>query len=372
MLTIDARYLAQPPSGIPRYTANLLDAIRVADPARKVRVLTHPVGPLPETLANHGPFDVVVDAHRPRTPGEPLRWRKRLRRLRPSVLHCPDAFAPLWLGPRVAVTLHDAIPLKPELTHHAARSKKERFRAVWRAWLRTQARRADAVFTVSRHSADDLTRLLGLPPSKLHVLYNPVPPPDPPENPTVPNHQDPNPADPPYLLCVGRFDPYKNAAGLVDAFARLPEPLRLVFVGPLDPRFPEAQRRVAALGMRERVAFRGAVDDATLHTLYAHAAALVMPSRYEGFGLPAIEAMHRGVPVVASDGGALPEIVDDAALVVDATDPARLAAAIARVIDEPTRRDALVAAGRRRVRAFAPETIGVAYLEVIDRLAALT
>ncbi|MEM7576432.1 MAG: glycosyltransferase family 1 protein [Planctomycetota bacterium] len=363
MLTLDARYLAQPPSGIPRYIVNLLDAIRLADPARAVRVLVHPDGPLPQTLANHGPFDAITDPYTPRSPGELLRWRSRLTRLHPTVLHCPDVFAPLWPGPKLAVTLHDAIPLLPHLCRPTARSKKERFRPLWRAWVKRQTRRADAVLTVSQHSANDLARLLDLPNCKLHVVPNAVPvPPD--------ARRDHDAPTTPYLLCVGRFDPYKNAVGLIDAFARLPEPLHLVFVGPPDPRFPEARERVAEHQLTDRVTFRGAIDDAALHTLYTHAAALVMPSRYEGFGLPAIEAMHHGVPVVASNGGALPEIVGDAALVTEATDPAQLASAIAAVLNHNDTRDRLIAAGQARVQAFAPARIGTAYLDVIDRLVA--
>ncbi|MEM1445127.1 MAG: glycosyltransferase family 1 protein [Planctomycetota bacterium] len=363
VLTIDARYLAQPPSGIPRYTANLLDAIRRADPGRAVRVVTHPQGPLPETLANHGPFDIVLDGNTPRSPGEMLRWRSRLKQLQPSVLHSPDVFAPLWPGPKVAITLHDVIPLLPELSRQTKRSKKQRLRPIWRAWLKRQTRRADAVLTVSQYSADDLRQLLGVPASKLHVVPNAVPAPH-----EHANHSEPSPV--PYLLCVGRFDPYKNAVGLVDAFARLPEPLQLIFVGPLDPRFPEAQQRVAELGLDDRVIFRGAVDDGELHALYAHAAALVMPSRYEGFGLPAIEAMHHGVPVVTSNAGSLPEIVGNAAVVTDATNLAALSAAIASVLNNETKKNQLIAAGRSRVLAFSSQRIGTTYLDVIDRLAA--
>ncbi|MEM1097584.1 MAG: glycosyltransferase family 1 protein [Planctomycetota bacterium] len=363
MLTIDARYLAQPPSGIPRYTRNLLDAIRQADPARQVRVIVHPDGPLPEPLASHGPLDIVVEDAFPRSPTELWRWRGRLARIKPTVLHCPDVFAPLWPGPRVLVTLHDAIPLLPSLDQPGGRSKKQRLRPLWRAWVRRQLRRADAVLTVSQHSADDLHRLLNIRESKLHVLHNAVPPP-------VEHERTNETKATPYLLCVGRFDPYKNAVGLVEAFAQLATPLRLIFVGPTDPRYPEAKDRAMALNLEDRVDFLGSVDDATLDGLYRGAAALVMPSRYEGFGLPAIEAMHRGVPVVASNGGALPEVVGDAAIVCDATNPDALANAIHRVLNHPDERERLTRAGYRRADAFAPTRIGVAYLEFVDRLSA--
>ncbi len=373
MLLIDARYLAQPPSGIPRYTLNLLDAIRTADPGRRVRVLLHPAGVLPETLASHAGFDAVTEPHLPRAAGEVVRWRGRLRRLQPDVVHCPDAFAPLWPGPAVMVTLHDAIPLMPELSAAGVRSKKEKFRRLWRNWLQLQCRRADAVLTVSRHSANDLQRLLQLPPGKLHVVPVAVPPPSSPDGSfTHDKTSDHLTPATPYLLCVGRFDPYKNTTALVEAFAQLPPHLRLVFVGPLDPRFPQTPQRAAELGLSDRVTFTGSIDDATLQRLYAHATALVMPSRYEGFGLPAIEAMHHGLPVIASDAGSLPEIVGDAALAVDATQPPRIAQAVQRILDDPSLRSRLIASGKQRAAQFSLAEVGVAYLDVVDRLLALT
>jgi glycosyltransferase involved in cell wall biosynthesis len=140
-------------------------------------------------------------------------------------------------------------------------------------------------------------------------------------------------------------------------------------VGPLDDRFTAPQQKVAQLGLRDRVHFLGAIDDAALQRQYRHAAALVMPSRYEGFGLPAIEAMHHGIPVVAADAAALPDTVGDAGLLFPPEDATALTQALLRVLHEQPLRQRLTEAGYRHVQNFSLLQIGSAYLDLVDRLA---
>ncbi len=376
MLLLDARYLRQPRSGIPRYTLNLLRALKVADPGRQVRILVPHHDALPRDLAGHGPFDPVIETSAPRDPVDIVRWPRRVRRLGASVVHCPDAFAPLRSRVPVALTLHDLIPLI--CTAGLEKSRKQRMLPLWRRWLKLQTRCADAIVTVSKHSADDLQRLLKIPPEKIHLIPNAVPPPAD-ENSATPSPQASPPFDTgdSYLLCVGRFDPYKNVPGLIEAFARLVadlpseaplSSLKLVLVGSPDPRYPQAQNTAARLGLADRVVFTGQVSDEQLETLYKNAAMLVMPSLYEGFGLPAVEAMRRGVPVVVSDRGSLPEVVGDAAVITDATNPKALAEAMRRVLANPALAGKLVARGREHARRYDPANIGRQYLDFLDRL----
>ena len=311
MVVIDARMLGAEGSGIGRYTSSLLQAIDRVGPERAVRVWVSPTAALPASVERSVHLDLRVTAGDPRRPGEQAAARRRLRALAREgvkVLHCPDVFAPLW-GPRggrgggagvaTVVTLHDVIPLV--CRGQLARSRKQRFLPLWRAWLKAQTRRAAAVVTVSEHSANDITRYLGVPREKLHVIHNAVPAPPP--------RPDAGAADAsvlrglgverPYLLNVGRRDPYKNVPGLVRAFAELRDAgrsggLQLVVVGAADPRYPEAERLAATLGVAEAVRFLGWVADDALAALYRGAGAVVLPSCYEGFGLPALEAMHAG------------------------------------------------------------------------------
>jgi glycosyltransferase involved in cell wall biosynthesis len=148
--------------------------------------------------------------------------------------------------------------------------------------------------------------------------------------------------------------PHKGLATLLDALARLPEPIRPVLVLPGFPTTYEMhlRRRVAELALAPDVRLPGWLSDADLDGLLVAASCVVLPSLSEGFGLPVLEAMARGVPVACSDRGALREIAGDAALLFDPTDPRQIADAIERLVTDRRVAERLVAAGRVRVGAF--------------------
>jgi glycosyltransferase involved in cell wall biosynthesis len=156
-----------------------------------------------------------------------------------------------------------------------------------------------------------------------------------------------------YILYVGNFKPHKNLARLIRAFARLSAAQRarhtLVLAGGDREGRPELEALALAEGVRDRVVFPGRIDDADLPALYSGAAVFVLPSLEEGFGLPALEAMACGAPVVASNRAALPEVVADAGLLFDAEREAEIAAALERVLADPGLADDL----RRRALARA-------------------
>jgi glycosyltransferase involved in cell wall biosynthesis len=164
----------------------------------------------------------------------------------------------------------------------------------------------------------------------------------------------------PYVLSVGTHEPRKNLAGLLEAWRLLPEALRgrhlLVLAGATGWAGAASDEPLAGaverLGLGAEVRLPGPVDDRLLPALYTGASAFVYPSLGEGFGLPPLEAMACGVPVVASDRPAIPEAVGSAAELCDPESPERLAAAIARVLGDPERAAALRAAGRERARRF--------------------
>jgi glycosyltransferase involved in cell wall biosynthesis len=161
--------------------------------------------------------------------------------------------------------------------------------------------------------------------------------------------------DPPYLLAVGNHKPHKNLVAAVETLARCVAEwpaLRLVMVGQRYPGWDAPLRRAAELGVAERVELVDAVDDAGLVRYYQRCEALVFPSLYEGFGLPALEAMAVGAPVVASDRSSLPEIVGDAGSLVDPTDYDAMAAAVLRLRSEPAHRAELVRRGRERAARY--------------------
>lgn len=178
-----------------------------------------------------------------------------------------------------------------------------------------------------------------------------------------------------YLLWVGNVEPKKNVGVLLAALAELRgqgvSVPTLVIAGQLSWGTNELMRRFLALGLEHHVVFLGRVEDAHLPALYREAAAFCFPSLAEGFGLPPLEAMAAGTPVVVSDRGALPEVVGNAGLVVPAEDVAGWAAAIVRVLEDEALRASLRARGRARALAYSWERTASATVRVYEEAAQL-
>lgn len=298
---------------------------------------------------------------------------RRLRAWGVDVFHSPNFMIPLWGMPCPAVvTIHDMIPLKfPEFTPKA---KKRRLLPLTRWIMRRAACRAAVILTVSRQSADDIVEILAIPPERrgrVVVIPNGVD--DIFRRPRAGSGAASRGADRAVrLLFVGRGDPYKNLDAAVQALKILVDDrgqdAELVVVGGRDSRYPEPWRLAEKLGVAGRVRATGHLDEAELAEAYASADVLVAPSRYEGFGLPPLEAMASGLPVVCSGAGSLPEVVGDAALICDPDDPGTIADAVARIVADPQLRAALQARGRARADRFRWETAARSTLEIYRTL----
>jgi glycosyltransferase involved in cell wall biosynthesis len=162
-----------------------------------------------------------------------------------------------------------------------------------------------------------------------------------------------------FVLYAGNVKPHKNLERLIDAFHLLRqdglEHLKLVVIGDEVSKYAELRRAVHRFNLHKYVRFLGYMPDETLAVLYRLAAVFVFPSLYEGFGLPPLEAMASGTPVVTSNVSSLPEVAGDAAILVDPRDPVSIADGIRRVLTEPGLRDALRAKGHRRAAEFSWE-----------------
>ncbi len=361
-LAIDVRYAAGPLSGFGRFTWTLIEGLVESGPLEPLLLVRRPAQAIPEALSRAPGLQWMILDRAPYEPMGQLRLARDLGNRGIDVLMSPDCFAPLYGRLKQVITVHDIIPLRcPELL---PRSAKGRFSGFWRQWLRLQIGSADRVLTVSDHARDDIADMFPSAKNKLATVYNsvPTPPPSPP-----PSQRRPASG----LLYVGRDAPYKNIVGCVETVAalrRLGVDAILTIVGEPDPRYPEVREAIQRFGLEDRVVITGHVDEEQLAGLYRDATIFLFLSRYEGFGLPPLEAMARGVPVVASDRTSMPEVLGDAALMVDPDDPEAAARAVCRILDEPELASDLCARGLERASMFTKERQAAMFWEAIAAL----
>jgi glycosyltransferase involved in cell wall biosynthesis len=232
-----------------------------------------------------------------------------------------------------------------------------------------RARRARRLIAVSEYTRDTVVRALRADPAQVAVTYEAADPPGGvvPDVEVLARHG----LDAPFFLYVGAAYPYKNLAGLIEAFARVSESSRLVLAGDHEHFGSALKERAADVGLVEQVVFPGRVSEAELAALYGGALAYVFVSFSEGFGLPGLEAMQFGVPVIAANAGSLPEIYGEAARYCDPHDIASIADALAEVASDEQLRDRLVELGHRRAGEFswartAEQTLALYHEALLD------
>lgn len=286
---------------------------------------------------------------RVRIPWEQLLAPLLLRRSGADLFHGVHSVVPVSCPVPSVVTVHDLAFIRFPQT----------FRAYNRIYLdvatRLSVRRAARILVVSEHTRREVIGLLGVAPERVVVTPNAVRehfrPPDPAVLETfrarkgLPEH---------FVLYVGTLEPRKNLTTLLEAYAEVAQQQAapLLVGGGKGWLYDAVFQRLEALGLRERVRFVGYLDEAELPLWYAAATVFVFPSIYEGFGMPPLEAMACGTPVVASNTSSLPEVVGDAGLTVSPYDPAALAEAISRLLDDADLRQELRERGLRQARAF--------------------
>ena len=230
---------------------------------------------------------------------------------------------------------------------------------------------AHRVITVSNYSKQDICRVHKLPADRVRVIYNGV---GREFFPVVPLAERRRIAEryglpPQYFLYLGGFDARKNVMALVEALAQLPAELpALALTGEQTPDFAPIAAAIRARGLSARVICPGKVPDADLPAVYQGALAFVYPSLYEGFGLPAAEAMASGVPVLASGVTSLPEVLAGSGVLFDARDPASIAAQMVRIYHDASLRDDLAVRGRERAKYFSWQTCAAQTLDVYREL----
>jgi glycosyltransferase involved in cell wall biosynthesis len=270
----------------------------------------------------------------------------------PDVLHSVDHVAPRWgWGAwKSVVTLHDlAFLLYPETHTDGSRA--------YYAATGDSVRRAQRVIAVSQRTASDAVRLLGIDPVRVRVVHEAAAPTyGPRSSESLPPLARRLGIDPgrPYILFVGTLEPRKNLVFLIEAFALLRRSLdvQLVLAGSrgwLDEPIFAAHARS---GVGNAARFVGSLSEEDLAILYSHAAAFVLPSLYEGFGLPVLEAMACGAPVACSDAGPLPEVAGDAAVLLAPDDMRGWAETLGEIVTNPRLAQGLRARGFARSAEF--------------------
>ena len=266
-----------------------------------------------------------------------------------DVLHSLASTAPISGRFRRVVTIHDLhYRVVPE-AHFGVRGLG------MRVLVPLAAHRSHRIIAISQSTAADIRRYLRVPPSRVDVI---------PEGVGASPAGDPEPeaalrerhglGDRAVALSVSAKRPHKNLMALLEAVAAIPAQRRpvLVIPGYATPHEQQLRERAQALGIGDDVRFLGWVSGAELEGLYALASVFVFPSLYEGFGLPVLEAMRRGVPVACSNRSSLPEVAGDAALLFDPEDPRAITAAVERLLRDPADAQRLRAAGREQAARF--------------------
>lgn len=332
-------------TGIGRYTLNTVELLRDL-PGHEVLVLTDA---LPE-CSSAADMELELPA---------LLYRESI-----DLFHSPLWWLPKVLDCAALVTVHDAIPAThPDLTSSL----------VVPLWKRAavDVRRAEGVVCPTAHAREQVVDALALEPERAHVVaqapaavFSPRP------REAVAAALSALQVNEPYVLCVGTVEPRKNPDGVLDAVASLPHERRpqVLFTGPAGGY--DLKTAILRRGLGAWVRSLGYVRDEALACLYTGAQAVLCCSHAEGFGLPAVEAWACGAPVVASNTTALAEVTTGAALQVDPTDPASIAAGLSRVLDSADLRRELAELGRVRLaERYSAEKVRAAFGRLYDELA---
>ncbi len=359
-IVISAWHLKNRNVGIGRYTYHLIENLSRVDRTNQYEIL------IPTGFHDFQPSPNV----RYRVIRLPVFKRRVWEQLAPllvgdyDLLHFPyDSCIGLKRG-KFVVTLHDAKPiLFPSESGHQS----------WKHSLKNMIapnplQKIDHVVTVSECSRRDLIEQMGIAEDRITVIYQGVDLEKFSPSLSLPGrHFDCMP----YVLCVAGTDPTKNVKSLIDAFSKLPQEIRsqhhLVLVGDVQKN-KELQQCVQESGIAERTIFTGVVSDSQLAEFYQYASVFVFPSLYEGFGLPVLEAMACGCPVIASNTSSLPEVVGDAGILVNPRDREELIDAMTKVLTDTALTKALRKSGREQAENFSWEQTARATADLYERI----
>jgi glycosyltransferase involved in cell wall biosynthesis len=340
---IDIRHLTD--FGVGTYLRNTLRGLVRLDRENQYSLIGDPerareIGDLPSNFQT-----VALDGRRS-TLGEVLAFRQAVRRSDCDLVHVPHLMSmPQYLPCPYVVTVHDLLDYMYRAHNGSSLRRMLHFQATRRV-----LHRAVRIFAVSNFTKNDVQRLFGIPAEKIHVVYNAI------DDRFRQGHASAEDREfiaeryqvnYPFLLYAGRISPHKNVVRLIEAFSALRaelqkegrfQDLKLIIIGDDLSGHPDLRRTVIRSGVQNDVRFLGFVPVDVLRIFYDAAKLFVFPSLYEGFGLPPLEAMAHGTPVVTSNTSSLPEVVGNAAVLVNPENVFEMMRALHRVLlDQPLR-----------------------------------
>jgi len=297
-------------------------------------------------------------------------WREHLllpqacRRERIDLLHCPKSAIPFRSPCPVVVTLHDLIPIKhPETEKLAAQ-------VYWRLQIPIAARRSNFIITDSEHARKEIMTDFLVPAERIRAVmlgFNPDMNREPDQSTSRKVSAKYNLPDD-YILYVGTIQPRKNLGTLIEAFNLLKQDRdishKLVIVGRKGWLYEQLFKRIHELGLDEEILFTGFVPDEELPSIYGRAGVFVYLSLFEGFGLPPLEAMACGIPVITSNTTSLPEVVGNAGITLPPTDVAKVSEALRQIICDKELRTTMRQKGLKQARLFSWEATARETLEI--------
>ncbi len=369
---VDVRLMHHQKAGISKYSWHLLHTFAQLDLDDEFILFQHRKQSEPVVQApNFRRATLFAPVH---TRLEQYMLPVELARFPLTLLHSTDFIPPIYARVPTVITVHDLAFL--HYPHFLTTKSAAYYGQIDRA-----VRVADAVIVPSESTRKDLVAMLGVSTAKIDVIYE-----------AAAAMFTPQPAEDaraavvreygltqPYLLFVGTVEPRKNIGGLLEAFqhlrsrygasdARVGDTL-LVVAGSMGWLSEELHDTVERLGLQSHVRFLGRVSDALLPKLYGAARAHVHPAHYEGFGLPPLEAMACGTPTIVSNVSSLPEVVSDAALLVNPNNPEEIAVAMHRLLGDDALHAELREKGLARARCFSWQRAAAATLDVYHRVA---
>lgn len=380
-VVFDARRVAD--FGIGTYIRNLVRSLARLDNSNQYTLITNMQ--VPEFADLPSNFDIAVYEKKSKMGYAQFGFTLFLSQFSADLFHIPLNAVPLWMPRPYLVTIHDMSTLL--FASQSGYRSNLRF-----YYLRRGLARAARVLAVSSATRRDVESVLQIPASRIQVVYN-APDPTfrrvsapPHSNGGAPHTGTPAEIQPvleryrihyPFLLYVGRTNPQKNIPRLVEAFAVLRgeiqdhplyKDLRLIIIGDEIARHPALRHAVIQSRVEDSVRFLGFVPIETLRAFYQAASAFVFPSLYEGFGLPPLEAMACGTPVVCSHVSSLPEVVGDAALIVNPENVFDIARGMRDVLLNSELRADLIERGLRQVERFSWERTAAQVLQTYEEI----